>query len=180
MDKKVVVVGMIVAILLTVGLSGCTEPTKTEYRTDNAKILLEQVHFEGFGGAYRGKIWVVFEYRNLDETQTLCKMNKLDYVLYGNTHYIGGGEITHEGMGSFENEEFLSQLAHFDDYIQIYEDDIDAPMKPIVYIHPELRSALENETSIEWSVRGELSFYALDSILIEIPFDLTYYQTIFD
>lgn len=169
---------VLICVILVSMLCGCIN--SNGYDTENAEVYIDILEFQGFKGVDRGEIKVGFGYNNPDEKSTKCTLNELNYVLEGNDHYIGGGKIANVGYEPSRKEFFAGLYEYFLDDFIIYEDpevNYNDPMVPVVYIHPELQNAFENDTPIKWTVAGELSFYLSDSgKLVKIPFELTHYS----
>ncbi len=111
-----------------------------------------------------------------------CTLDDLSYTLEGNGHYITGGKIEYFGSGENQYKEVnMGKMLY--DYLTIYEDASSPyqPMIPTVNINEEIQSALENETTIKWSISGEITLKTPDNEHISYSFDdLTYYQSSFD
>ena len=174
----------VLIVLISISLlSGCVSNSGSEYNFDNVNIELDQITFEGFDGVYRGKIWIVMELK-IDYNDNLldCTLDDLSYTLEGNGHYLSGGKIEYFGSGENQYKEVKMGTMLYD-YLTIYEDASSPyqPMIPTVNINEEIQSALENETTIKWSISGEITLKTPDNEHISYSFDdLTYYQSSFD
>jgi len=104
---------------------------------------------------------------------TGCTIKELNYVLSGNTHYAGGQKITSLSSGTSTYGSFRGRIEVFTMNTDVY------PYQKIwlIDINPDLKTAMENETPIEWSLSGELSTTSPDdSDTMTIPVSATYYQ----
>ena len=172
----------VLIVLISISLlSGCVSNSGSEYNFDNVNIELDQITFEGFDGVYRGKFWIGMKVDIGSNDNLLeCTLDELRYTLEGNGHYLSGGKIEYFGSGENQYKEVGTMLY---DYLTIYED-ASSPyqsMIPTVNINEEIQSALENETTIKWSISGEITLKTPDNEHISYSFDdLTYYQSSFD
>jgi len=190
---------LIALMVISIGfLSGCTESSNDSNEIDYSGFDYGNVEFElyadytGSGSIGWGGIDVRFDFMFPSQyfdygTMDGCEIKELNYVVYGNGHYVGGEKITELDGGG--NTLTSQAFGSFRGRIEVF--DYNTSTYPntkvwLIYIHPELKSAMENETTIKWTASGEMSFYTPEDAeygtrdLIKVPFeDLTYYQTEF-
>ena len=105
-----------------------------------------------------------------------CTIKELNYVLSGNTHYVGGQKITSLSYGTSVYGSFVGRIEVFTMNTDVY------PNQKVwlININSDLKTAMEAEQPIEWSLNGDISVTIPDSSdTIIVPVRATYYQTDF-
>lgn len=183
--KKLIILLIALLIISTCLLSGCTDSSYDNI--DYHSFDYSKVEYDFTVSYNRGNIdfylEFIFPYQHFGQgTMEGCEIRELNYVLYGNGHYVGGQKLTELVDG--DNVLTWQGFGLFNGWFDVYElnSSYHKDKKDwLIYIHPELKSAMENETMIKWTITGEFSFYTPDgSELIKVPFeDLTCYQSEF-
>ena len=186
---------LISIIVISIGLvSGCTESSNDSNKADYNNFDYSKVEFEfraeyiGSGSVGWGGIDISFYFTFPSQyfgfgTMEGCKIEELDYVLYGNNHYVSGQTLT-ELDRSNTNKLGVQGIGTMNGRIEVFEYDTSVyPNEKIwlINLNSELKNAMESETTIKWTASGEMSFRTPDnSQLITFQFgDLIHYQTNF-
>jgi hypothetical protein len=184
--KKIIVM-LIVLMVIEIGLlSGCQEEKVDYHKLDYSKVeytLSSTLVLEGNASWGGIRIFLEFKFPNpYFRTPTVmdgCTIKELNYTLTGNGHYVGGQTLTKLMSGN--NTLTLQALGYFQGRIEIFtlnNSHIPSTREYLINIDPDLKTAIENKSPIQWNMTGLLSFYTPDkSEIIKIPVTATYIQT---
>ncbi|MCX6822242.1 MAG: hypothetical protein NTW30_05710 [Candidatus Aenigmarchaeota archaeon] len=167
---------LIVIIIISIGcLSGCTnekQNEKIDYKNldwSKAEWALYS-HYEPYvhGDPESGKVHVNL-YLKLPEEYfpifnnhwNLTVSKELTFILHGNGHYCGGDSLMTYRNDIINLNEFHRNIKVFN-WSCCYEDGNEYGFKliPAFSIDQELQNAMLEETAIQWSVSGQVTFYA--------------------
>lgn len=161
----VIIVLVLISIIVILALKNISETNEnqSEYRIDVGGFQAELF----LTGVYRNKVTCYFALNPnllLPVEVGEARLNEFNYVLYGNNHYVGGGQITTDMFGN----KIIANILNLRDYLQ--------PSN----LEQELINAVENKQTIEWKASGDVTYYTPDGKLAKTHFEnLIYYQTNF-
>ncbi len=183
--KKITVI-LIVFMMIGIGFfSGCNELNEK-----SSAVTVESTSFYAQPGESDYGCFCVLLY--VKNVPTSWKLSRMSCSVYGNSYFAGEGnwEYSESGYGgnlfpSLENKSINS----------MFMVPVGTTLKIVAYyrikgtvngttdqffwdLNPELEKAINEQTAIEWLVRGSILFYDEDNLPVDVTIDDLIYQQI--